>query len=239
MFIEDLSMDEFRESVERGRTLVIPYGTVEAHGVHLPLGTDTMIVMAVLEEVANRLDIMVAPPLNYGVCTSTSMHSGTIGITPSTLRSLTTDIVRHAYEQGVREFILLSGHGGGLHLSAMREASEELVRELEGIKIAALTLYEILPEETRAIIETPADSHAGELETSLILYLSEHLVKGGAKEEYPKLPKPIVVRNKPRYWRGAVWGNPEKATKEKGQKVYRVMVSSVEEFIKRFQAFTE
>ncbi len=237
MFIEHITMEEFKEGVDRGRTLVIPYGTVEAHGTHLPLGTDTMIIMAVLKEVAKRLDVMVAPPLNYGVCTSTSMHPGTLGLTPSTLRALTTDLVHHGYEQGVREFVLISGHGGGLHISAMRETAEMVVKELEGIKVAALTLYEILPEEARGIIETPGDSHAGELETSLILYLSEHLVKGRAKEEYPGLPKPIVVRDKTRYWHGAVWGNPLKATGQKGEAAFRVMVSSVEEFIRRFRAF--
>ncbi len=238
MLIENITMEEFRLAVAGHKPLVIPYGTVEAHGTHLPLGTDTMIVMAVLTEVAKRLDIMVAPPVNYGVCTSTAMHPGTIGITPSTLRALTTDLVCHGYEHGVREFILISGHGGGLHLSAMREASEALIRRLNDVKIAVLTLYEILPEEARSLVETPDDSHAGELETSLILHLSEHLVRGRAGEEYPALPEYIVVRDKPRYWPGAVWGNPQRATEKKGERIFKFMVESVEEFIRRFRSFS-
>ena len=126
--------------------------------------------------------MFLAPPVYYGVCTSTGQHPGTIGITPETLRRLVFDIVRDAYKKGLRDFFLVTGHGGGLHSSAMKEAAEILVEELKGIKIAVLCPYDILRKELSELAETPNDSHAGEIETSLMLYLAPELVKGSSRK---------------------------------------------------------
>jgi creatinine amidohydrolase len=158
-----------------------------------------------------------------------------LGITPATLRRITADIVRDGHSKGFRVFILISGHGGGLHVSAIKEAGEELTRELKGVKIAALSIYEILPPEAIKLAETRGDSHAGELETSLILYLAPELVKGRAKEEYPRLPKPIIATDKIKYWPGAVWGNPKKATVKKGERLFNMMVEAIVKLIKRVE----
>ncbi len=239
MILNDLTMTEFADAKKRTRTLIVPFGTVEAHGKHLPLNTDSLIIDEVAKEVTKKIEVFVAPTLQYGVCTSTSMHPGTIGITAETLRRITTDIVRDSYAHGLRRFILVSGHGGGAHVSAMKEASEALSKELPDITIAAFAIYEILPKEARLIAETKNDSHAGEIETSLVLYLQEELVKGRASEEYPKLPKPIIARNKLKYWPGAVWGNPEKASKEKGEKFFDIMVESLVGFVGEIDNFKE
>jgi len=127
MNIEEITMEEFKKGLRRTRTLVIPFGTVEEHGKHLPLGTDTIIAVEVLRRVKERKKVFIAPPLHYGVCTSTKMHPGTITITPETLRRLTTDIIRDAHLKGIRNFILVSGHGGGLHMNALKEVAEMLV----------------------------------------------------------------------------------------------------------------
>jgi len=110
---------------------------------------------------------------------------------------------------------------------ALKEAAEILIEELKGIKIAVISPYDILYNELSALAETPNDSHAGEIETSLVLALAPELVKGRSKEEYPKLPKPFVVKDKRRYWRGGVWGNPGKASKEKGEKAIRLIVNKI------------
>ena len=227
MFLTDITMKDFKKGLKKTKTLIVPYGTVEAHGTHLPLSTDTRIMWEVVKAAVKKKAAFVAPPLHYGVCTSTSDHPGTIGLSCETLRCVTKDIVRDGYNQGLRRFILISGHGGSLHVSAMKEAAEELTKELKGVTIAALAVYEILPKEAAKIPDTKNDSHAGEIETSLVLYLAEKLVQGRAKEEYPKLPKPIVARDKLKYWPGAVWGDPSKATKKKGEKFFKVMVKSV------------
>lgn len=65
----DITMKDFKEGSKKNLTLVIPYGTVEAHGTHLPLGTDTLIMERVCEEALKAREFLLAPPVNYGVCT--------------------------------------------------------------------------------------------------------------------------------------------------------------------------
>lgn len=229
MILGESTMDGFKKSVRKARTLIVPFGTVEAHGSHLPLNTDTLIIREVVKKVAEKNDhVFMAPPLQYGVCTSTAQHPGTIGIRTGTLRHIARDIVRDGFRQGLRNFVLVSGHGGSLHMAAIKEAAEELVEELAGLKIAAFSIYEILGKELGEIAETKNDSHAGEMETSLVLYLAPRLVKGRAKEEYPEFPRPMVVKDKVKYWKGAVWGDPNKASAEKGERLFNLMVSRLE-----------
>ncbi len=227
MILENITMSEFKKQLKITKTIIFPFGTVEEHGSHLPLNTDTLIIYEILKRVVKKRKVFLAPPLYYGVCTSTSQHPGTISISPATLRRITFDIAKDAYEKGLRNIFLISGHGGGLHSSAMKEAAENLVHELTGIKIAVLCPYDILYKELSELAETPHDSHAGEIETSLILYLAPELVKGRAKEEYPTLPKPFTVKNKIKYWPGGVWGNPGKASREKGEKAVKLIVNKL------------
>ena len=235
MILENATMPEFTKHLKKTKTIIFPFGTVEEHGRHLPLNTDTLIVYELLKRAAKKRKVFVAPPVYYGVCTSTKQHPGTISITPETLRRLTIDIVKDAFQKGLRNFILITGHGGGLHNYALKEAGEILIEELNGIKIAALSPYELLLKEFSKLIYTPNDSHAGELETSLVLCLAPELVKGRSKEEYPELPRPFIVKNKLKYWRGGVWGNPQKATREKGEKAAQLIIKKVIDIIDRIE----
>lgn len=235
MLIGEVTMKEFEKSLKKSKTLIVPFGTVEAHGAHLPLNTDTLIIREVVRKAASLTGVYMAPPIQYGVCTSTGQHPGTIGITAGTLRMLTADIVRDAFKKGLRKFVLISGHGGSLHVAAMKEAAETLTEELNGVKIAALSIYEILGKEAEGIAETRNDSHAGEIETSLVLFLAPALVKGRSKEEYPRLPKPVVAKDKVRYWPGAVWGDPGKATAQKGEMMFDIMVDSVVSLVRKLE----
>jgi len=231
MILENITMAEFKKHLKKTKTLIIPFGTVEEHGNHLPLNTDTLIIYEVLKEVVKKRKVFLAPPVYYGVCTTTSQHPGTIGITPETLRRLTYDIVKDSYKKGLRTFFLITGHGGGLHSSALKEAAELLIDELKGIKIAVLCPYDILHKELAELAETRNDSHAGEIETSLVLSLAPGLVKGRSKEDYPELPRPFVVKDKIRYWRSGVWGDPSKASREKGDRTVKLIVRAIVDII--------
>lgn len=236
MLVGEITMSEFRKGVRKSSVLIVPFGTVEAHGTHLPLNTDTLVIREAVRRVAERnMSVFMAPPIQYGVCTSTGPHPGTIGISASSLRLLASDIVKSGYAQGFRNIILVSGHGGSIHVSALKEVAEELVARLEGLKMAAFSIYEVIGREAAEIAETKGDSHAGELETSLVLHLAPRLVKGRSKEEYPDFPRPLVVKDKLKYWPGAVWGDPGKATAEKGERLFNAMVEKLEEVAGRLE----
>lgn len=231
MLLENITMKEFKNHLKKTKTIIFPFGTVEEHGNHLPLNTDTLIIYEILKEVVKKRKVFLAPPVYYGVCTTTSQHPGTIGITPGTLRRLAYDLVKDAYDKRLRNFLLITGHGGGLHSAALRESAERLIAELKGIKLAVICPYDILYKELSEIAETVNDSHAGEIETSLMLALAPELVKGRSKKDYPKLPKPFVVKDKMKYWQSGVWGDPEKASKEKGDQTINLIVEAIIDII--------
>lgn len=230
MLISDMTMADFKKGVTGSSVLIVPFGTVEAHGTHLPLNTDTLIIREAAGSVSARVPgVFMAPPVEYGVCTSTGPHPGTLGISASALRLITSDIVKSGYSKGFRNIMLISGHGGSIHVSALKEVAEELVAELDGLRMAAFSIYDLVGRECAEIAETENDSHAGELETSLVLFLAPHLVKGRSREEYPDFPRPLILNDKMKYWPGAVWGDPGKATAEKGERLFNVMVAKIEE----------
>lgn len=231
MLLENMTMAEFKSHLKKTKTIIFPFGTVEEHGMHLPLNTDTLIIYEILKRVIRKRNVFIAPPLHYGVCTTTSRHPGTINISPRALRGIARDITLDAYNKGLRNILLVSGHGGGQHMSALKEVAEELIEELKGVTLAVFSPYDILWKELSEITDTPNDSHAGELETSMVLALAPGLVKGRSKEEYPKLPKLFVVKDTVKYWRGGVWGDPGKASIEKGKKAVTLIADKIVEII--------
>jgi len=239
MIIEELTMPEFEEGLLRTRTVYLPFGSVEEHGAHLPLSTDTIQAYEVGKKAARRVPLFVAPPVHYGNCRSTSCHPGTISIRTDTLKGLLKDIVRSLYGQGLRNFIVLTGHAGGAHRLALQDAGEELLAEFSAIRMAVVTEYDLAVKEGRSIIETEGDAHAGEIETSRILHSRPDLVKGTSPEEYPLFPAGMLVRNKRAYWPGGVWGNPAKATAEKGGRLEELVVAKVVALVKALEEFEE
>lgn len=239
MIIEEISSQDFWEGLEKTRTVLIPVGATEGHGSHLPLGTDSFQAIDVCRRMAERRAIFVAPPILYGVCRSTSQHHGTLSIRTETLKSLLVDIVEALYRQGLRNFIVLSGHAGGTHNATLLDAGECLLTLLPEAKIAVATEYDLAVEEGKVLIETPGDSHAGEIEASRMLATRPHLVKKGATEDHPDFPKHILVRNKLKYWPSGVWGDPGRASAEKGKKIEGVVVGALERLVVDLEGFVE
>jgi creatinine amidohydrolase len=239
VLLEEITMIEFEEGLGKTRTIIIPFGSIEEHGSHLPLLTDTIHIYEVAKEVAKVIPVYVAPPIYYGMCRSTKNHAGTVSISGNTLRGLTRDIIKSLYDHGMRSFILLSGHAGGTHMSAILEGGEWLLEKIPAIRVAVVSILDLVKSIEGGIIETKNDSHAGEVETSLMLFLSPHLVKGRGNEEYPSFPKPILVRDKKRFWPGGIWGDPTKASKQKGERIFRHLVKEVVELVKRIEAWED
>lgn len=235
MIIEEMTMNEFASGLERTRTVLIPFGATEEHGPHLPLATDTLHAVAVGRRLAERRPIFIAPPIPYGVCRSTADHPGTLSITTSTLRALAIDIVATLYRQGLRNFILLTGHAGGTHTSTLIDAGEELLQRYEDCRVAVLTEFMLAARAGRGIIATEDDAHAGEIETSRMLHMYPQWVKGCAEREYPRFPSGILVRDKRRYWSNGVWGDPALATAEKGARLEKAVVDALEQLVEQLE----
>jgi len=224
VIIEEMTMTEFAAGLDRTRTVLLPFGSVEEHGPHLPLSTDTIEAYEVCKKASQRLPLFVAPPVHYGNCRSTACHPGTISISTGTLRALFSDIVTALRSHGLRHFVALTGHAGGAHRMALQDAGEELIARYDDIFIAVVSEYDLARDEGRGLIETAGDAHAGEIETSRILHSHPRLVKGSAPREFPSFPAGILVRAKRAYRPGGVWGGPGQATAEKGARLEELVV---------------
>ena len=234
---ENLRMPEFEAWRERHRTVILPVGSVEEHGPHLPLGTDTFHALEVARRAAELRPVLVAPPLYYGLCRSTREHPGTVSISGNTVRALVTELGREFHRQGLCNLVIMSGHAGGTHMAALVEAGETLLAELPDLKVAVVNLLELFREVVAArpeLVKTRGDSHAGEVETALMLAISPHLVEGTAMAEWPTFPKYLLVRDKRRHWPGGVWGDPAPATAGQGEAILQAEAERLVELLDFF-----
>jgi len=161
-----MTMEEIRDQRRKNTPVIVPFGTVEQHGPHLPLSTDTIQAYAVAVMAAGIVPSIVAPPVHYGQCSSTRNHPGTVTLTGDTLRSLAMDLVRSFSRQGFSRIILFSGHAGTIHMSALREASQIVVDEEPSLKLAVVCDLALVREAANGLLDSPNDGHAGEIETA-------------------------------------------------------------------------
>ncbi|PLX46361.1 MAG: creatininase [Deltaproteobacteria bacterium] len=237
MEVSRMTMKEFAEGLKRTRIALLPLGSTEEHGNHLPLDTDTLQVFHAAKLATAMADFFLCPPLSYGFCRSTSEHPGTISISPETLRGFIVDIASSLYRQGIRGLILASGHAGGIHMSAIEESAERILGKFYDMEVAVLCEYHLAADAgADDIVETEDDGHAGENETCRIMAIHPELVKGTSPEEYPRFEKPFLSRDKRSRWPGGVWGDPSKATPEKGVLLYEARSKKLASIVKEMRA---
>jgi creatinine amidohydrolase len=239
MIIDEVTMPEYERGLHASRTVIIPFGSLEEHGAHLPLCTDTLQVVEVCRRAAGRTGAHLAPAVPYGVMRSTRNHPGTVGVTTATLRSLAIELVRDFHRHGMRSFVLISGHAGRTHVLTLVDAGEQLLEELPEIRVSVISEYDEIRRAAAAIVEAADDSHAGEIETSRVLFLRPELVKGTSPAEWPDFPEARLVRDKRRHWRGGVWGDPGKASARKGEELVEVAVERLVGLIRELEEYRE
>jgi creatinine amidohydrolase len=122
--IDELNWMEFKELVpQKINTILIPTGTVEAHGV-THNGTDNTIPTAIARRIAPGMNALVAPTLNYGITGSLEAFAGGITITDEAYRAFTRDILRGFARHGMKNLIIVNGHGG--NTAALNAVAEEV-----------------------------------------------------------------------------------------------------------------
>ena len=239
MIIEEITSPEFRQGLAETRTVLLPIGATEQHGPHLPLGTDTFQAIDVCRRLAERRPVFVAPAIGYGVCRSGGDHPGTLGISTDVLKSLVLEVLDALYRQGLRNFVILSGHAGGTHNAALLDAGETALARLPEARIAVLSEYDLAYPAADDLIETREDSHAGEIETSRMLATRPAMVKGRGRAEKPAFPRHILVRDKTRCWPNGVWGDPGPANANKGREIEERVVTALERLVVELESFRE
>jgi creatinine amidohydrolase len=173
----DLTKDEFASAVEAGTWLLLPFGSVEAHGPHLGLGADTIDAAHVCRAVAERVGGLVAPTLPYGVCRTMRNLPGTVSLSATTLTAVVREVVGDYVRHGVRRLALYSGHAEPGQLEALREAVLPIVDAPPRPTVLVVGPYAFLDPVRQEAGLAGKDGHAASLETSTLLVLDPTVVR--------------------------------------------------------------
>ena len=216
-FPSELGNSTARQLRDLSPALIIPLGSTEQHGPHLPLDTDTRIASAVARAVAGRLagDWMLAPPIGYGASGEHQGFPGTVSIGSSALELLLTEYGRSACDWASR-LVFVNGHGG--NVGAVAGAVSLLRDEGRDVAWCACTVR-------------GADAHAGHTETSVLLHISPEAVR--TQEWVPGNQAPLAELL-PRLRAGGVaavspvgvLGDPTTASAAEGSRIFAEMVEN-------------
>ena len=178
--LDKLSWPEVEAELHRGRdTVVVAFGATEQHARHLPLATDALIGDHLARLVADRLDAFVARTVRVGCSAHHLDFPGTLSLEEETFHAVVADLVRSLARAGFRRLVLVPTHGG--NFAPLATALEEL-GELPGTTVVALTDLGVLLEIARTgerehgVPLSDGGLHAGEWETSMLLYIHPELV---------------------------------------------------------------
>jgi creatinine amidohydrolase len=137
--IRDLTSPDIAAAIARSPVAVIPFGSTEQHGPHLPCGTDTMAADLIAAEVAERLDALVVPFGPYGITPIHAGHPGTISLRPETFEALLRDLVGELTGMGVDTFVLVNWHE--LNTPSLDRVATDVQDELGVVMVVAQACY--------------------------------------------------------------------------------------------------
>ena len=226
---------EFAETVKKGKGVILVCGSCEQHGHHLPLDTDNIIGFELALRIAEKTDMLVMPPVNYGQVWSAKGFPGTMSLPASTLKMILRDIICCLEEQNVRNIVLMSGHNGNMPI--LKDLARELMDEFGWRNIWYFPMA--MSKDVAKQIKTPIPmnvAHAGEIETAMMLYLHPELVHmDRATKEFPKAPEEFAYR--PMHWNEVMetgsFGDGGAATTELGQALIESAVETTSALINR------
>jgi creatinine amidohydrolase len=251
MFLYDLTSPQVA-NLDSRMVVVIPFGSVEQHSLHLPLGTDSIIGEAIAQRLERKLpEQVLVLPMSWLGCSPHHMDfPGSLTVEAETFISVGEQLVHSMAEHGFRNFILLNSHGGNSTKVALM-AEELRFRPGPLLKVVAVTYWHLIGKEIQDIRETPVGGmgHAGELETSVLLAVRPELVRqdqidadGPEKRsrfEVSDLFAPgTVTVAKPfkECSRHGGMGDPRRASKDKGERILSLIVAKFAELVREIQS---
>jgi creatinine amidohydrolase len=236
------------DAIEMQKVVILPAGSTEQHGLHLPLDTDVFLVESVCLEVGRRVpdQVLVLPPISYGLNLHHIDFPGTIHIEPETFIAFGLNITKSLAYHGFEKILLVNGHGSNSPLVDL--IARKTVLATHSI-CTAVSYFALLGETFEKVRETAVIAHADELETSLYLYLApdrvrvDDMVEGNdVMGEYFSSDS---TANYPvrfndfwgRWTQKGVHGDPRAATPEKGKLLFEAAVGELARVVAELRAW--
>lgn len=231
---DELTWQEITELRESGITLaILPVGATEQHGLHLPVGVDTVSAIAVAQGVSARTGIPVLPALPYGCSLGHSKKwAGTISLRPETLAELVLEIAEWVYSAGFDRLLLLNGHV--TNWAPLRCGLENIRHQYPNLRIALRSIWDIAPKIHHLYHQDAANFHANCAETSVMLALRPDLVQMDKAVDEPDRSASCFFAYTVNHEsvHGAV-GSPSHASLDLGQQILDACVTELSRQLQR------
>ena len=231
VLIEEITSEEFARRAKKKPLAIVPFGSVEEHGSHLPLCTDSFQAEEIAYRIAPMFDAMVCPPIRYGECRSTRNFSGTLSLSYDTVRAIAVDILSELCRNGIDKIMIISGHAGSSHMAALKEGAFEIVEKHRNLKVMVLSDYDIA-YELRGKEFPEDDGHGGLIETSRILGIRSELVQKPRPRGRERPPRFMVLPDPEKYFPAGIVGDTREASARKGRTIDDYIVRELAKLVK-------
>ncbi|MEJ2723153.1 MAG: creatininase family protein [Deltaproteobacteria bacterium] len=253
-YLLEMTWEEFRDAVDAKTVMLVPMGSTELEGPHLPLGVDTVVAEGIARRLKGEDGVVIGPVLPIGYSKWFGPFPGTISLELETLTQVLTEYCACLLRHGIKRIVFLNSHRG--NNACIDHVARTLVLE-RPVRVAMLSVWKMANEliAGRDLIGEGGFTHAGEVMTSVILALRPDLVDNSkmrpARAKSPKRGG-FMVKNSlgETEFRGSVqmlyqhiqdvtdtgvFGDPTTATAEKGEQVLNLITDYAKAFLREFR----
>jgi creatinine amidohydrolase len=223
--VKDQLDPDLRKIIKKQKAIIIPVGSIEQHGPHLPVSTDSDIVSEVARRVSEKCNFLLLPTISYGVSFEHAPFFN-LSLKRQTLEQLLIDICLSLSSNDINSIFILNGHHG--NQKALENLSKKINRlSKKKVRVFVFSYWHFMKHEF---------DHAGFVETSLMLAISKKvkmkrsqkglITKNLSKKEKSRLAK-RASKSFPSVTRNGVWGDPTKSTAKDGKKFLAEIVRNI------------
>ena len=222
MIIRDQFDPDLRKKIKQKKQIaIIPVGSIEQHGPHLPISTDSDIVTEISLRFSEKINGILLPTINYGI-SDEHFPFFNLSVKKSTLSKMLDDVCESLIKNGISRILIINGHYGNLESLKGFERKKKRNR-----KIKVLSYWKYMNREF---------DHAGNIETSIMLAISKNVkmknakkgfqTVGMSKQEISKINK-LAQKSFPKVTGNGVWGDPTKSSAKLGRKIINEVVNNL------------
>jgi len=222
MIIRDQFDPDLRKRIKQKKQIaIIPVGSIEQHGPHLPISTDSDIVTEISSRFSKKINGILLPTINYGI-SDEHFPFFNLSVKKSTLSKMLDDICESLIKNGISRILIINGHYGNLDsLKGFKR------KKKKNRKIKVFSYWKYMDREF---------DHAGNVETSIMLAISKNVkmknaekgfqTDGMSKQEISKINK-LAQKSFPKVTGNGVWGDPTKSSAKLGRKIINKVVNNL------------
>jgi creatinine amidohydrolase len=222
MIIRDQFDPDLRKRIKQKKQIaIIPVGSIEQHGPHLPISTDSDIVTEISLRFSKKINGILLPTINYGI-SDEHFPFFNLSVKKSTLSKMLDDICGSLIKNGISRILIINGHYGNLDSLKDFERKKKKSR-----KIKVFSYWKYMDREF---------DHAGNVETSIMLAISKNVkmknakkgfqTDGMSKQEISKINR-LAQKSFPKVTGNGVWGDPTKSSAKLGRKIINEVVNNL------------